>query len=85
MMTRKELNILFADRGLHVEKFSVKKNGDIEIMRSYFYRHNDTAEKFASRTANALRDSKLTWVRSEDRWAAWPRDSYFVAIFREKA
>ncbi len=58
-----------------------RKNGTVEVKRSYFYTFGDTAQKYADRVREALhRDGIPAHVAGEDRWAAWPKTSYFVAI-----
>jgi hypothetical protein len=67
-----------------IDKEIVKGNGTIELLHYYFYTHGYTAEKWAAAVEQALR--KLCMppfeVVAEDRYASWPKSSYFVAIVK---
>lgn len=64
------------------DKVIFKKDGAVEFRRHYFYTHGMTADAFASRVQDDLRRAGFAarWSAVEDRWAAWPRDSYFRAV-----
>ena len=58
-----------------------EKDGTFEVKRSYFYRHGRSAE---GEGASIVKEAGSGWelVSTSDRWAAWPKTSYFVAIIR---
>ncbi len=60
------------------------KDGTFSARRTYFYRHGQTADKFADEVSVAIFDAgfKFTQVDLEDHWAQWPKDSYFQVRFR---
>lgn len=58
-----------------------RKNGTVEIRRSYFYRFGATATSYADQIRDILSHEGIPAnVTGDDRWAAWPKTSYFVAI-----
>ncbi len=79
-VARKDVTKALGDA--HIERFSCKADGTVELMRSYYYR-SGTVEGFAQACSTKLGEG-WTLVGSEDRWRAWPTTSYFVAIFRRK-
>lgn len=70
--------------GVYADKFVNKKDGSVEVKRSYFYRMGSSAESWADKVREACHCAGVTDVRVEDRddWAAWPKSSYFVAVVR---
>lgn len=62
----------------------VRKNGTVEVKRSYFYRMGQTAEGLAEKVAECLKvggfDVKVT---GRDDYANWPQTSYFVAVIED--
>lgn len=69
---------------IHVDDIRVRK-GKVEILRSYFYRHGASAEKFAEDVDLLLGLTAAGHkVTHEDRWAQWPKESYFVVIVEPK-
>lgn len=56
-----------------------KKDGSIEVKRGYFYRHGMTVEGLVKTLLNKYPNAKV--ISSTDRWAPWPRDSYFFIRF----
>ena len=66
---------------IYPDRVVCKRNGMVEVKRSYFYRHGDSAEKFAARIQKILESEGLkVMVDSRDDWARFPTTSYFVAI-----
>lgn len=64
-----------------IDQVICRKNGNVEAKDSYFYTFGKTAEKYADQIRETLhRDGIPANVTSENRWAAWPKTSYFVAI-----
>lgn len=61
----------------------IKKNGEVWFEYNYYYRHGMDAHKFADRITPKLTE-RLVFDRAEDRWGAWPKRSYFLAVFRRK-
>lgn len=55
-----------------------KKDGSVEVKKSYFYSHGYDAEKWAAKVSAALTVAHN--VQGRDDWAAWPKTSYFTAI-----
>ena len=60
------------------------KDGTFTARHTYFYRHGQTADKFADEVAAAIADAnfRFTQIDLEDHWAQWPKDSYFQVRFR---
>jgi hypothetical protein len=83
MMTRKNLNAMLEKARIIVDRVSLKQDGTIELRRSYFYRHGSTAESVADRLAQSLPELRL--IEARDEWRAWPKTSYFVAVFAPRA
>ena len=56
------------------------RDGVVQFKRSYFYRHGMTAEKFADCVCKQVADMGyvVRGVEAHDKWAAWPKTSYFV-------
>lgn len=68
-----------------IDKVVVKKTGVIEAKRSYYYRMGYSAEQFAEMVQSALDQAGVkATVRSEDSFAAMPKESFFVAIITVK-
>jgi hypothetical protein len=61
----------------------VHGNGEVTIKRSYFYRHGNTAQKWAEQVLKTLPEAEE--VDRGDHWAEWPNNSYFWVRVREKA
>ena len=91
-MKRKDLTTALEKVGFSYDKLVAKKDGTFEVMHGYFYTHGFTPEKWATRVADALAaakqnawfpaDVKVEVVSFRDAWAAWPKDSYFVAVVK---
>lgn len=63
-----------------------KKDGSVEVRRSYFYRMGMDEEKYAGLILEKLaRKAVPAYVRGEDHYHNWPKTSYFVAVIRETA
>ena len=78
---QKRVKEVLADSNVYPEKMVCKRNGMVEVKKSYFYRHGDSAEKLAVQVQKVLEAKGLeVMVDSRDDWAAWPKTSYFVAI-----
>src|SRR5262249_38426798 len=68
-----------------IDQVICRKNGSVEVKRSYFYPFGMTAEKYAEQISEPLaHEGILATVHGEDRWAAWPKTSYFVVIIYPK-
>lgn len=64
-----------------IDQVICRKNGNVEVKKSYYYTFDDSATKYADRIREVMeREGLGASVRGEDRWAAWPKTSYFVAI-----
>lgn len=63
-----------------IDSIRCRKNGNVEVKRGYFYTFGMTAEKYAGAIRECLeRDGIPAQVSGEDHWAAWPKESYFLA------
>lgn len=60
------------------------KDGTFTTRRDYFYGHGTTAASFSLACQAALRKRGIAVEQTavQDRWAPWPRDSYFAATFK---
>ena len=65
---------------LHIDKFVCKRNGTVEFKEGYFYHHGRTPEKVADKILKFFPDCTL--VECYDAWAAWPKDSWLVAVVK---
>lgn len=63
------------------DKVTFKQDGTIVFKRSYFYRNGYSAEKFGAAIQERLtvQGFKVVSLETNDAWAPWPRDSYFIA------
>lgn len=76
--------ILEQSSNVFPSKILCKKDGSVEVKKSYFYRHGYSAEKWSEKVNNVLQEAGLNCQStSYDDWNAWPKDSYFVAIVKE--
>jgi hypothetical protein len=83
-MDAKTKKVIRDNVGGGADKVSFKKDGAIVFKRSYFYRHGYSAEKFGAAIEERLtvQGFKIASLETRDAWAAWPRDSYFIATVR---
>lgn len=60
------------------------KDGTVSFRWSYFYRMGRDADSFACKVQRQLEAAgfQVNDVEASDRWAAWPKTSYFVATMR---
>ena len=68
---------------LPFDTFRFKQDGTVECRHAYFYRHGMSPDKLAEKIKAAIPEAMI--VDTEDRWAAWPKTSYFVVVFRVAA
>jgi hypothetical protein len=69
-----------ANADCRIDQIICRKNGNIEVKRSYFYRMGTTAASYADSIRETLHCAgSPARVSGEDRWAEWPKTSYFVA------
>ncbi len=66
---------------MSADKIVAKADGSLEFYHSYFYRHGNTAEKWETAVVKKVSEMgyNVEYSESEDRYASWPKDSYFVA------
>ena len=66
------------------DKVGVRNDGTVVVRHSYFYRHDNTAEKYAASVITQLAASGITCrlITAEDEFAHWPKTSYFAASLR---
>ena len=73
------------EEGICCDEIRIRK-GKVEIKRSYFYTHGQSAEKMATGIDLVLGLTAAGHkVSHEDRYASWPKISYFVVIVEPKA
>ena len=78
---QKRVKKVLEDSSVYPDKMVCKRNGMVEVKKSYFYRCGDSAEKLATRVQKVLEAEGVeVMVDSRDDWAAWPKTSYFVAV-----
>ena len=67
--------------GVNVDRVCTRK-GKVEVKDAYFYTMGRSAELLAAKVERALRmaDVQHSLITPENRWAAWPKTSYFVAV-----
>jgi hypothetical protein len=62
---------------------TAKADGSVEVKESYFYTFGKSAEDWAEKVQAELRAAGIKcMVTAEDRFANWPKTSYWVAIVR---
>lgn len=66
------------------DNVTFKKDGSVVFKRGYFYRNGMSAEKFGEIIEARLKKLGLEpkSIETLDRWAPWPRDSYFSATVK---
>lgn len=62
------------------DSISFHKDGTISGKKGYFYRHGLSTEVLESRILKDFPNAII--LSSCDRWAPWPRDSYFYVRFK---
>jgi len=80
-MSKSQLKKFLSDNTFSFKGYSNKKGGFV-FRKSYFYRHGQTEDKFAENVKVKTESLGLTptVIDSTDRWAPWPKDSYFEAV-----
>lgn len=79
-MNKKAKKLLLENSDISVDKIVCHRDGSLSCRLYYFYTHGRTAEKFAQKIKTFLTENGFNvTVESEDRWNAWPKDSYFLA------
>lgn len=72
---------------VHPEKIICKKDGSVELIKTYFYKFGDSPEKFAERIISDLKqyapnlNVRVKLIR--DSFNPFPRDSYFSVVIEE--
>lgn len=68
------------------DSVSFKKDGTIAFKQGYYYRPQYDVQQFADGIKKTLEKKgfKIEMVNVEDRWAPYPRDSYYLAVLRVK-
>lgn len=73
--------VLLKESRVYPDKVICKRDGKVEVKKSYFYRMGNSAEGLATQVYGDLKRAGLeVMVDSRDDWAAWPKTSYFVAV-----
>ena len=74
------------DAKVYPDTRTCRADGSIEVKRSYFYRHGMTADGFAAGIQAELSKAGIAAVvTGQDKWASWPRTSWFVATVKAGA
>ena len=68
----------------YADKIVSKKNGTMEIKHGYFYTFGNSAQKWGDKVMASKLSEFCNLVKVENRWAAWPKGSYFVAVIEPK-
>lgn len=68
------------------DKIVMCGDGSVKVMNSYYFRHNNTATKWAAQVAGDLTGAGIAFgdIIPDDRFARWPKDSYFIATVQPK-
>lgn len=77
---RKQIANLLSEH-LHPDKLIFRKNGQVVLRFGYFYRHGCTTEKYQQAVCQVFPAARFVADQCFDRWAPWPRDSYFQITF----
>ena len=62
-----------------IEHVICKADGSFVAKRNYFYKYGNTPQKLADQVCKAVEGA--TVLDMEDRYNAWPKDSYFAVTF----
>jgi len=64
-----------------VDRVICRQDGSVQCKRSYFYTFGNNPDKFAAIVTDRLNAAGVTGfvVYAEDKWAKWPKTSYFIA------
>jgi hypothetical protein len=76
-MTTKDIRTKLLQLGFDAVRFS--KKGTWSIKWGYFYRHGVTPQSLFENIKKLFPEASL--VNAEDRWNAWPKDSYMLVEF----
>jgi hypothetical protein len=69
---------------VYADKVVCKADGSVEVKHSFFYRHGNTADKWATKVFQALEAVGIeSRVDAREDFRQWPAESYFVAIVNE--
>jgi len=72
---------------VYPEKIICKKDGTVELRKTYFYRFGDSAEQFAERIISDLKqyasNVNVRVKSTRDFFNQYPKDSYFSVIIEE--
>lgn len=84
MFKKSVKKILAESPNVFPDKIVCRQDGSIEVKSHYFYRHGQDAQGWAEKVKNELEANGLKVnAKGRDDWAAWPKDSYFVAVIKE--
>ena len=82
---QKAVKKLFTEEptGVYPDKVVCKKDGTVELKKSYFYTFGESEETWAGKVAMVLaKHGAGTVVGERNDYADWPKTSYFVCIVR---
>ena len=78
---QKSVRKVLEESRVYPDKMVSKRNGMVEVKKSYFYTFGNSAEKFAAQVTKVLEEAGMeVLVDSRNEWARWPKTSYFVAV-----
>ena len=83
-MARKQSFKKFVEENIiGVDKLVKHKDGTYSFKRGFFYRHEMDDEKFGRQISNSLTKEGIEFrlIKTFEDWNAWPKDSWFVAVF----
>lgn len=81
-MTKQEIRKTICLKAGFADKVSFsKKEGKTIFKRAYFYRHGQSAEGLLEKVMSLMCELGLHTTKEtcEDKFASWPKTSYFVA------
>lgn len=80
-MTAKKIQETLQENGVHPDRVFIHK-GVCTVRSTFFYRHGETARRFAIKVLAALGlDLSTDDVEYHEDFNAWPKDSYFEVKF----
>jgi len=70
---------------VHPDQIICRKNGEVVIRGTFFYRHDGSADSWAQNVMDDLKNAGISfqWVSQRENWQAWPKDSYWEVIIQK--
>lgn len=79
-MTRKQFLEVIKQAGF--SNVISKRDGTFELRRGYFYRMGMSGSRWGEAVMSKLPEGMFELVSTGDKWASWPKESYFSAFIR---